>query len=344
MIETYCGDCLEVMKGIPDKSVDIVIMDPPYYKVMLSDFANVKYDWDDQWDTLEDYEKWIGKVFSIVKEKCKNTASIYCFADDLIAAHVQIVFERYFNILNNIVWYKPNNMAIKGWKMNRKYSPATERILFGEIRTALGMPLTGLQMIHSDLNCFGPIRDFFVAGKERWMKDHNANTEQFNQWINEVTETKSVASRHYFAVSQYVFPTFENYAKMRATGYWQYHKGGDIREEYEGLREEYEGLREEYEGLRRPFNQDRYLTDVWECPICAPNEDRIHPTQKPASIIRRMLRTSSRGERESTRSIHGVRRGRVRVRKIGYGLYRYREGQRHEIKGRQKDIPDHGKV
>ena len=25
-----CGDCLEVMKGIPDKAVDLVLTDPPY--------------------------------------------------------------------------------------------------------------------------------------------------------------------------------------------------------------------------------------------------------------------------------------------------------------------------
>jgi len=28
--QVICGDCLEVMKGIPDKSVDLVLTDPPY--------------------------------------------------------------------------------------------------------------------------------------------------------------------------------------------------------------------------------------------------------------------------------------------------------------------------
>ena len=27
--ELYNGDCLEVMKSIPDKSIDLVIIDPP---------------------------------------------------------------------------------------------------------------------------------------------------------------------------------------------------------------------------------------------------------------------------------------------------------------------------
>lgn len=30
MIELHLGDCLEVMKSIPDKSVDLVLTDPPY--------------------------------------------------------------------------------------------------------------------------------------------------------------------------------------------------------------------------------------------------------------------------------------------------------------------------
>ena len=30
MIDLRCGDCLELMKGIPDKSIDLIVTDPPY--------------------------------------------------------------------------------------------------------------------------------------------------------------------------------------------------------------------------------------------------------------------------------------------------------------------------
>ena len=30
MIDLRCGDCLELMKDIPDKSIDLVVIDPPY--------------------------------------------------------------------------------------------------------------------------------------------------------------------------------------------------------------------------------------------------------------------------------------------------------------------------
>ena len=27
----YCGDCLEVMKKIPDESIDLIYLDPPFF-------------------------------------------------------------------------------------------------------------------------------------------------------------------------------------------------------------------------------------------------------------------------------------------------------------------------
>lgn len=32
MIDLKCGDCLELMKSIPNKSVDLIVTDPPYGK------------------------------------------------------------------------------------------------------------------------------------------------------------------------------------------------------------------------------------------------------------------------------------------------------------------------
>jgi len=38
------GDCLEVMKGIPDKSVDLVLTDPPYGINLNTNFSSMKND------------------------------------------------------------------------------------------------------------------------------------------------------------------------------------------------------------------------------------------------------------------------------------------------------------
>ena len=44
----YCGDCLEVMKEIPDKSIDLVLTDFPY---------GVNYEYSDYEDTQENLLK-----------------------------------------------------------------------------------------------------------------------------------------------------------------------------------------------------------------------------------------------------------------------------------------------
>ena len=38
-----CGDCLEVMKGVPDKSIDLIIVDSPYQEGFSNRFFTFKY-------------------------------------------------------------------------------------------------------------------------------------------------------------------------------------------------------------------------------------------------------------------------------------------------------------
>jgi len=164
MITTYCGDCLEVMRQLPDESVDVVIMDPPYFRIMIEDYTHqTRYDWDDQWKDIKEYDAWMESIFAEVRRLCRKTASIFVFCDDLVGAHVQIQFEKHFNILNNIVWQKPDCHTMKGWTGYRKFVPVTERILFGEMAKAPGMPMTGLEQIHCDPECFKEVRDYLVS-------------------------------------------------------------------------------------------------------------------------------------------------------------------------------------
>ena len=47
------GDCLELMKGIPDGSIDLILTDPPYGTMKGIDD---KHDWDIALPTAEMYE------------------------------------------------------------------------------------------------------------------------------------------------------------------------------------------------------------------------------------------------------------------------------------------------
>ena len=70
--DIYNIDCLEGMKNIPDDSIDLVVADPPYWKV-------VGEKWDYQWRTEGDYVEWSLKWIGEVSRILRKGGSFYCF-------------------------------------------------------------------------------------------------------------------------------------------------------------------------------------------------------------------------------------------------------------------------
>ena len=66
------GDCLTHLRRLPDRCVDLVILDPPYWKV-------VGEAWDFKWRTETDYRKWCREWFAEIGRVCKRSASVYLF-------------------------------------------------------------------------------------------------------------------------------------------------------------------------------------------------------------------------------------------------------------------------
>lgn len=58
-------DSLEFLKTIPDNSIDLVLVDPPYYKILQEP-------WDNQWDTEQDYLSWCQEWTSECERVLKN--------------------------------------------------------------------------------------------------------------------------------------------------------------------------------------------------------------------------------------------------------------------------------
>lgn len=69
---TILGDCLDVMKEIEDGSVDLVVADPPYWKV-------IGQKWDYQWRTEKDYIEWSLKWMKEVSRILRYGGTFYCF-------------------------------------------------------------------------------------------------------------------------------------------------------------------------------------------------------------------------------------------------------------------------
>lgn len=66
------GDVLQTLKLLPDRCVDLVILDPPYWKV-------VSEKWDHKWRTEDDYRRWCFEWLTEIARISKRSASMYLF-------------------------------------------------------------------------------------------------------------------------------------------------------------------------------------------------------------------------------------------------------------------------
>ena len=88
-------DALELLQSLDDKSVDLILTDPPYYKLL-------KVDWDNQWKTKDDYLNWLEQIIKECQRVLKDNGSLYMFASADMSWYVEGLIRKYFNVLNHI--------------------------------------------------------------------------------------------------------------------------------------------------------------------------------------------------------------------------------------------------
>jgi len=101
------GDCLEVMKDIPDKSVDLVVTDPPYNmdysgRGKVNKFEGFNNDKLDE----EEHSEWFSKILSEFYRVLKEDSVIYIWIDFRNYARIYNLVKKLFSIKNCIVWDK----------------------------------------------------------------------------------------------------------------------------------------------------------------------------------------------------------------------------------------------
>ena len=265
-----CADCLDILKQLPDKSVDCILTDPPYFGI-------VKNDWDNQWKDIFDFQRWVGELGKEFLRVLKDNGSFYWFGDDKTIAYCQVELDKYFRLLNSIVWRKTGLQTMKGAEsVFRSFAPITERCLFYD----KGEDKTGLEMVKEVMP--NPFADYLAKEFEREKVTRKQIAELFPSKTGGLTGCVS----NWLNGDNVI--TKEQYLKIKEF------LGGDyLSKEYEELRKEYEELRKEYEELRRPWNNDRKAFDVLDFPVCT-DDGKFHPTQKPLALISYLMERSTR--------------------------------------------------
>jgi len=113
--KVICGDCLEILKEIPDNCVDLVFTDPPYnenYKYRNSGFK----------DKRDDYYSFIESVFIEIKRVLKDTGSFYLKHSSRQIDKILPMLNKYFIFRNLIVWIS-NSQAHPEMNYDSYYEP-----------------------------------------------------------------------------------------------------------------------------------------------------------------------------------------------------------------------------
>lgn len=238
---------------LPDKSVQLIIADPPYFETK----GEFDFIWASFSDYLIDVEKWAIECKRILAEN----GTLFWFGSSKKIAYSQIIFDKYFGLINNLVWEKAEADGMfgsTGSEQLRSFPNSTERIL---------MYCKGSE---PNKNAFESIMSYIKTERIKTGWNYSDMDNYLNIKASSCFWDKETSH-------EYVIPTKQNWDKLQTTGNFQ---------------KPYEELRKEYEELRRPFENFTKSTEVLKVRFKPSELD--HDTVKPEKLARILIKTCSR--------------------------------------------------
>jgi site-specific DNA-methyltransferase (adenine-specific) len=174
----YHGNCVEKLKEIEANKVDLIYFDPPFFtqrKHSLTNKDNSKtYEFDDKYNSIEEYLKLVENVLQESKRVLKNTGSVFLHCDKTASHNIRVVMDKIFgreNFQSEIIWsYKRWSNAKKGLLNAHQvifFYSKTQDFKFNTLYTDYSAT-TNLDQILQD-------RERNENGKSVYKKDENGN-------------------------------------------------------------------------------------------------------------------------------------------------------------------------
>ena len=265
MINLMHGDCLELMKNIPDHSVDMILCDLPYGTTAC------------KWDNIIPFDLLWEKYERI----CKSNGTVVLFGSEPFSTelrHSNLKKYRY-----DLIWIK--EQASSGLFADSQPLKVHENISV----------FYSSDIMNDTSLFFDKSKDYLISEKK---KAENAG---FN--VNKVLG--NYMGSHYFTrASQFAFPKYEDYVKLQGTGFFE-REYDDAKREYDDAKRvtynpqmsvgiAYKGHYApdaEVHGKSKHYVKDnegtRYPTSI----LYYNRERGLHPTQKPVPLLEYLIKT-----------------------------------------------------
>lgn len=273
----YHGDCMELLKKIPDESVDLIISDPPY-NIGIAEWDYKK--------SVKDYLDWLNPIIEEYFRVLRKNGSLYIFGNFNFIGDIKVLLNKQkAKLMSWIIWDKGS----KEQNATRTYADITEHILFyvkGNYEKDIEIP--------TELNS---VREYLREEKKKSGLSNKYFSEEFSKLYDKVGCRDRSVIEHYFSEKQWVFPIQEIYEKiLQKTGFFQ--------KPYDVLKQEYKQLRytfnhEDIRIKRNPKDKRNFKFEKQICPNVWYFNNKYemtlysHPTVKPLELIETIIKVSS---------------------------------------------------
>ena len=255
------GDSLELIRLIPDKSISLILTDPPYHATKKKNIYG-----DTHFEEDKHYLEWMKEYAKEWRRVLKPNGTLFCYCDSSMAARLEVLFSEDFNILSHVVWTKPNEPGFDGWKGKmkkeslRQWYPHSERIIFAEPAI-----------------------------------DGNLHRSPFGEFLRE-QRLKSGLSGHQLTELTGAYGKVNHGG---AVSNWEAGRNTPSREQYEKICEAFLNTGKietmpPYEDVIRPFIMDgsKEFTDIWTFPSVRPYKGK-HPAEKPLDMLQHAIEATT---------------------------------------------------
>ena len=176
--EILSGDCIEAMKSLPSRSIDLIFADPPYNLQLGGDLhrpdntkvSGVEEDWD-KFTSFSAYDKFTREWFTEARRLLKDDGAIWVIGSyHNVFRMGALLQDMGFWILNDIIWRKTNPMPnFRG----RRFTNAHETLIWASKseQSKYRFNYDAMKALNEDLQMRSDWTIPLCTGAERLKKD-----------------------------------------------------------------------------------------------------------------------------------------------------------------------------
>lgn len=275
----HCSDFLD--NDLPDQSFDLIIADPPYFRV--------RGEFDFVWDSFDNYLLDVQRWGQECQRLLSPSGTLFWWGNPRTIAHTQVLLDSYFSIVNALVWEKTNH---PNWftpiKNVRSFYTLSESLLMYESLSQKSIPR---RTILDDPRHFMSLKIMF----DQWHKDTGMS-------LKEVCARVGHSAGHWLGYSapesrkkpkiQFMFPTLSRWNKMMDIAPLPM----SYQDALEFFRQERNEERVEnfYIKKRRFFSLEEKVGTVLRFPTSSEGPRYPHPTKKSRHLTKLLVEATTR--------------------------------------------------